>query len=170
MGSNFYVNADGSITNSEKKVIDNIDWIDYNQIEDKHTGGQKSAKKFFISPIGWPFAILFFPIARMVKGYWPYLGIKAIENTTDTVQIYCNKKGKLGLYANKRRLTKAIFDSVQPLPTPDYPVFILEHKNRYSLYNYTQKKMLFKNSNSITYIGTNMVEVYSRYSIIGMNV
>lgn len=170
MGSNFYVNADGSITNNETKVIDNIEWIDYKQVEDKHTSKQKLAKKFFISPIGWPFAIIFFPIARWIKGFWPYLGIKAIENTSDMVQIYCNKKGKLGLYANKRRLTKAIFESVQLLPSPDYPVFILKGENGYCLYNYIQKKMLFKNSYSITYIGNNMIEVYNRYSFIGMKV
>lgn len=176
MGDRFYVNTDGSITqNVDKKVVANIDWVDYKQIKSKHTSKQKFAKVFFILPIGWPFAFLSFIIARLIKGYWPFLGIKAIENTSETVKIYCSKKGKLGLYANKRRITRAKYESIQRLPPSDYPTFILEHNYRYCLYNHIQKKKLFKNSINISYVGNNIVEVSNtkgktRYSIIGMKV
>ena len=175
MGESFYINKDGSVThNSDRKTVNNIDWLDYKQEKSKYSAAQIGFIVLCIFPIyGQLIYLLTSFVVRMICGYWPFIGIRAIEQIDEPIRVYCNKHGKLGLYAKKYRITSARFDSVQQLPTIDYPAFILGYENRFCLYNYTQGKIRFKNSEKITYLGDNTVLIKqngkeSKYSLIGM--
>lgn len=173
MGNPYFINKDGSVTHSTIKTINNIAWIDYAQYKE-HSALQSLISVIFIVPVfGWALWLVSGSIMRIANGYWPFIGILAIEDTKNNIKIYCNKKGKLGLYTKKHRITSARFDSIQSLPTEDYPVFVLGLNGRYCIYNYTQGKFLFKGSQKITYLGDNTVLVEqkgksSKYSLIGM--
>lgn len=173
-----FVNKDGSISKTPvTKTINNIEWLDYRQYRDKISLWQVVFHIVCLFPIfGWGLAIVSWCTVRFTCGYWPFFGIRAIEQTNEPIKIYCDKKGKLGLYANKRRVTSAKYISVQQLPTNDYPTFVLESKDKfstYSLYNHIQGKILFKNSELISYLGNNNVLVRkggvdNKFSLIGM--
>ena len=95
------------------------------------------------------------------------------RNTNNPFKIYCNTKGKLGLYTQKKRITPARFRSIQQLLSSDYPVFVVEREGKYCLYNYVRKKYLFKGAESITLGADNTIYVErkgkkARYSPIGM--
>lgn len=174
MGNPFYINNDGSVTQSSKRYINNIEWLDYKQYKGKWSTGQVIACIICLFPIyGWLLGLLSACGIRIACGYWPFLGIQAIENTTSPIKIFCDKKGHLGLYAKKRRITSAKYVSVQQLPTVDYPAFVLEYNGKYCLYNFIQGKILFQDSDKITYLGDNTVHVeklgkIAMYSLIGM--
>lgn len=174
MGNPFYINNDGSVTQSAKRYINNIEWLDYRKYKGKVSAIQIIAHIICLFPIfGWGLGVLSWCGIRIVRGYWPFFGIQAIENTNSPIKIFCDKKGRLGLYSKKHRITSAKYVSVQLLPTVDYPAFVLEYEGKYCLYNYTQGKILFKDSDSITYIGDNTVQVTregksAKYSLIGM--
>ena len=174
MGERIIVNSDGSLSQSEKKTISNLNWLDYKQFKGKWSVLQIIWIILLCIPIfGWGVAILFFVVSRIVIGYWPFFGIRAIENTNNPFKVYCNKKGKLGLYTKKRRITPARFRSIQQLSSSDYPVFVVEREGKYCLYNYVRKKYLFKNAESITLGEDNTIYVErkgkkARYSPIGM--
>lgn len=175
MGDTFLINNDGSVSRSSlAKVINNIQWLDYKQEKSKYSAVQIAFIVLCIFPIyGQIIYILTSIVVRITFGYWPFFGIRAIEQVNEPIRVYCNKYGKLGLYAKKHRITSARFDSVQQLPTTDYPAFILGYKNQYCLYNYTQGKILFRNSEKITYLGDNTVLIKQngkelKYSLIGM--
>lgn len=175
MGNAFLINKDGSVSHCPLiKVINNIEWLDYKQEKGKYSAAQIVFIVLCIFPIyGQLIYILTSFVVRMICGYWPFIGIRAIEQIDEPIRVYCNKHGKLGLYSKKHRITSARFDSVQQLPTIDYPAFILGYENRFCLYNYTQSKILFKNSEKITYLGDNTVLIKqngkeSKYSLIGM--
>ena len=174
MGEKIIVNSDGSLSQSEKKTISNLNWLDYKQFKGKWSVLQIIWIILLCIPIfGWGVAILFFVVSRIVIGYWPFFGIRAIENTNNPFKVYCNKKGKLGLYTKKRRITPARFRSIQQLSSSDYPVFVVEREGKYCLYNYVRKKYLFKNAESITLGEDYTIYVErkgkkARYSPIGM--
>jgi len=174
MGSPFYINHDGSVTQSSRKAINNIDWLDYKQYKGKISALQIIAHIICLFPFfGWGLAVISWCSIRIARGYWPFFGIRAIENTNEPIKVYCNDKGLLGLYAKKHRITSAKYVSVQSLPTVEYPTYILESNGKYCLYNYTQGKILFKDSDKITYLGDNTVLVEQKgksdkYSLIGM--
>ena len=127
MGEKIIINSDGSVSQSVKKTIGNIDWIDIKQFQGRWSVLQIILIILLMIPLfGWGIAIIFFPISKIIKGYWPFFGIQAIENTINPFKIYCNKKGELGLYYKKRRITPARFHSIQQLLSNDYPVFIVE--------------------------------------------
>lgn len=175
MGAAFLINKDGSVSHYPTiKVINNIEWLDYKQEKGKYTVTQIAFLILCIFPIyGQLIYLLTSLLFRMICGFWPFFGIRAIEQTDEPIRVYCNKLGKLGLYAKKRRVTPARFDSVQQLPTIDYPAFILGREDGFCLYNYVQGKILFSNSEKITYLGDNTVLIRqngkeSKYSLIGM--
>lgn len=174
MGNPYFINKDGSVTQSKVKTINNIAWIDYAKYKGKYSALQILISVIFIVPVyGWALWLVSGSIMRIANGYWPFIGIQAIEDTENSIKIYCNKKGKLGLYTKKHRITSAKFDSIQCLPTEDYPAFVLGLNGQYCVYNYTQGKYLFKKSNKITYLGDNTVLVEqkgksAKYSLIGM--
>lgn len=174
MGESIIVNSDGFLSRSEKKTINNIDWIDFKQFKGKWSVPQIIWIILLCVPVyGWGVAVLFFVICRIVKGFWPFYGIRAIENTDNPFKIYCNKKGKLGLYTKKHRITPARFCSIQQLLSNEYPVFIVERKNKCCLYNYVQNKYLFKDAEKITLGSDNIIYVErkgkrARYSPVGM--
>ena len=151
MGESIIVNSDGSLSQSKRKTIGNTDWIDIKQFKGRWSVLQIIWVILLCIPIyGWVVGILFFLIFRIIKGFWPYFGICAIENTSNHFKIYCNKKGDLGLYTKRHRITPAKFRSIQQLSSNDYPVFVVEREGKYCLYNYVRKKYLFKNAESIT--------------------
>lgn len=167
MGERIIVNSDGSLSQSEKKTISNLDWLDFKQFKGKWSAPQIIWIILLCIPIfGWGVAILFFVVSRIVIGYWPFFGIRAIENTSNPFKVYCNKKGKLGLYTNKRRITPPRFRSVQQLSSSDYPVFVVEREGKYCLYNYVRKKYLFKGADNTIYVERKGKK--ARYSPIGM--
>lgn len=174
MGNPYFINNDGSVTQSTVKTINNIAWIDYAQYKGKVSAIQVILHILFLFPIfGWGAWVISWCGVRISRGYWPFFGIRAIENTDDSIKIYCNKEGKLGLYTKKHRITSAKFDSIQSLPTEDYPAFVVWLNNQCCIYNYTQGQYLFKGSQKITYLGDNTVLVEqkgksSKYSLIGM--
>lgn len=174
MGERIIVNSDGSFSQLEKKTIGNIDWLDFKQYKGKWSPLQIIWIILLCIPVfGWCVAILFFIVSRIVLGYWPFFGIRAIENTNNLFKIYCNKKGKLGLYAPKRRITPPRFRSIQQISYNDYPVFIMESNGKYCLYNVVQKKYLFKGSEKITLGNDTTIYVEkkgnkARYSPIGI--
>lgn len=174
MGAPFYINQDGSVTQTVVKTINNITWIDHAQYKGKVSVLQILILVAFLFPaFGWGAFVLSWCTTRIVRGYWPFFGIRAIENTGNPIKVFCNKDGKLGLYTKKHRITPARFDSVQRLPIDNYPVFILGKDGSYCIYNYTQGKFFFKDSQKITYLGNNVVSVEtkdktSKYSVIGM--
>lgn len=176
MGESFVVNRDGSVTNSVCRNINSIDWIDFKQLKGRYSWVEILTMVICVVPVyGWGLFILSSLIGRLVNGYWPYFGIQAIENTDSPIKIYCDKNGRLGLYTKWYRITAPKYSSVQQLPTPEYPAFILEKEGKFYLYNYTQRKIRFKNSDSITYLGDNTVLVQQngklqKYSIIGMRI
>lgn len=160
MGSPFIVNRDGSVSQSQVKTIKNISWIDHAQFKGKYSLIQALVILLFCIPFyGWGVYLIAGIASSITNGFWPFFGITAIENTTDDIKIYCNKQGKLGLYANAARLTGAHYDSIQSLPTLDYPTFIMESAGKFAVFNYTQRKLLFKDSDKITYVGNNIVIV-----------
>ena len=160
MGSPFIVNRDGSVSQPQVKTIKNISWIDHAQFKGEVSALQIILHIVFLFPfIGWGVWLLSWCVVRISRGYWPFFGIRAIEGTDNPIKIYCNKKGKLGLYTKKHRITSAIFDSIQCLPTEDYLAFVLGLDDQYCVYNYTQGKYLSKKSNKITYLGDNTVLV-----------
>lgn len=174
MGESMILNSDGSLSLSNKKTVGNIDWIDIKQFKGRWSTHQILWIILICIPIfGWGVGLLFFLLFRIFKGFWPFWGICAIENTSNPFKIYCNKGGKLGLYTKKHRITPAKFHSIQQLSSSDYPVFIMERKGKYCLYNYVRKKYLFKNSENISLGGDNTIYVESKgkrakYSPIGM--
>lgn len=174
MGAPFYINQDGSVTQTAVKTINNITWIDHAQYKGKVSILQILIHVAFLFPaFGWGAFLLSWCSIRIARGYWPFFGIRAIEDTNNPIKVYCNKEGKLGLYCKKHRITSAIYDSVQCLPTENYPVFVLGKDGSYCLYNYTQSKFFFKDSQKISYLGNNVVSVetkdnISKYSVIGM--
>lgn len=174
MGESIIVNSDGSLSQSKRKTIGNIDWIDIKQFKGRWSVLQIIWIILLCIPIyGWVVGILFFLVFRIIKGFWPYFGICAIENTSNPFKIYCNKKGDLGLYTKKRRITPAKFRSIQQLSSNDYPIFIMERKDKCCLYNYIKNKFLFKDSESISLGSDNTIYVESKgkkakYSPIGM--
>ena len=174
MGESIIVNSDGSLSQSKRKTIGNTDWIDIKQFKGRWSVLQITWVILLCIPIyGWVVGILFFLIFRIIKGFWPYFGICAIENTSNHFKIYCNKKGDLGLYTKRHRITPAKFRSIQQLSSNDYPVFIMERKGKYCLYNYIRNKYLFRNVDSISLASDNTIYVENkgkrvRYSPIGM--
>lgn len=178
MRNSFYINKDGSITHkSLKKTVTNIDWIDVNQTK----GRNYSVREIFgiiflLIPIyGWLIwlsLVVGNKVAFGVWSPWPMQSMAAIQNTPDSIKIYCAKNGKLGLY-EKTRLTPSIFDSIEQLPTTDYSAYVLEYNGRHCLYNRVQRKVMFNKSSAITYIGDNTALVKkdgkeTKYSLIGM--
>lgn len=145
MGNPFYINNDGAVTQSSKRFINNIEWLDYKQYKGKWSTSQVIACIICLFPIyGWVIGLLSSCGIRIACGYWPFLGIQAIENTdSPPIKIYCDKNGRLGLYTKWYRLTAPRYSSVQQLPTPDYPAFVLEKDEKFCLYNYIQGKILF---------------------------
>lgn len=175
MGNAYFINQDGSISkNLEKRLVNNINWIDHSRFKGKHSFWQIGAVVLCLFPVwGWGVGILSCIGIRIICGFWPFIGIRAIENSDNEIRVYCNKKGLLGLYSKKHRLTAALYTSVQYVAAEDYPSFILEKNQKYCLYNYTQGKILFKDSDAISYIGDNNVMVTrngktSKFSLIGM--
>lgn len=174
MGELYTINGDGSITRSNKKTLNNIKWIDYKQYKGKWSLAQIIFCVLCLFPVyGWMIGLLTFLSVKLSKGFWPIFGIRAIEDTKDPTKIYCDKKGLLGLYSQKHRITSAKYVSIQQLPTHDYPAFICESDGLFCLYNFTQNKFLFKYSERITYLGDNTVIIENKnkkekYSIIGM--
>lgn len=173
MGKPFYINDDGSATQSSKRYINNIEWLDYKQYKGKRSAIQVIACVICLFPIyGWGVGLLSCCGIRIARGYWPFFGIQAIENTNSRIKVFCDKKG-LGLYAKKRRTTSAKYVSVQQLPTVDYPAFVLEYNGKYCPYNFIQGKTLFHDLDKITYLGDNTVHVekmgkVAKHSLIGM--
>ncbi len=173
MGS-YHINNDGSVSQSVEKTINNIVWIDHAQYKGKMSILQILIHILFLFPFfGWLLFVLSWCCIRFIRGYWPFFGIQAIEDTDNQVKIYCDKKGKLGLYAKKHRITSAKYDTIQYLPTNGYPAFIMGMDGIFCVYNYTQRKILFKDSTKITYLGDNAVLVNRKgktvkYSLIGM--
>lgn len=99
MGS-YHINNDGSVSQSVDKTINNIVWIDYAQYKGKISIIQILTHILFLFPIyGWLLFVLSWCCIRFIRGYWPFFGIQAIEDTDNPIKIYCNKDGKLGLYA-----------------------------------------------------------------------
>lgn len=176
MGSPFYINHDGSVTQSSRKAINNIDWLDYKQYKGKFSFLQIIFLIVCVFPVyGWIIGLISWSVIRKVRGYWPFIGIRAIENSNEPIKVYCNDKGLLGLYTKKQRITSAKYISIQSLPTVEYPTYILESNGKYCLYNYTQGKILFKDSDKITFLGDNIVLIKkdgkeSKYSVIGMRI
>lgn len=174
MGSPFIVNRDGSVSQPQVKTIKNISWIDHAQFKGKYPLLQILGMLLFCVPVyGWALYLIFGFLSMIEYGFWPFFGITAIEDTPDDIKIYCNKHGKLGLYAKASRITGPHYDSIQSLPTPDYPSFIMERTGKFAVFNYTQRKLLFKDSDKITYVGDNTVVVEkngksTKYSLIGM--
>lgn len=174
MGEKFYINRDGSVTHTMVKTINNIEWVDFAQYKGKYSAWQIILHLLFLFPIfGWGAWVITWCGVRLLRGYWPFFGIRAIESTDNPIKVYCDKKGKLGLYANKHRITSSIYNSVKLLPTIDYPAFIMESNGKFSIYNYTQRKLLFKDSDNIKYLGDNTVLIQKgdkqeKYSLIGM--
>lgn len=174
MGELYSINEDGSITRSNRKTLDSIKWLDYKQYKGKWSFIQLFFFILCLFPIyGWAVGLLIFLGIKLFKGYWPFVGIRAIEDTNNPIKIYCDKKGLLGLYSQKHRITSAKYVSIQQLPTHDYPAFICESEGLFSLYNYTQNKFLFKDSEGIRYLGGNAVLIErknkkEKYSVIGM--
>ena len=174
MGERIIVNSDGTFSQSEKKTIGTIDWLDFKQFKGRWSAIQIIWIILLCIPVfGWGVAILFFVVSRIALGYWPYFGIRAIENTNNPFKVYCNKNGKLVLYTYNHRITPPRFRSVQQISSSDYPVFIMERKGKYCLYNFVRKKYLFKDTGSITLGADNTIYVEkkgnkARYSPIGM--
>lgn len=174
MGEAFVINRDGSVTQSTIKTINSVEWIDFKDFKGKHSFWQYFYCVLCLFPmIGWGLGILTYLGVKIGKGYWPFFGIRAIENTSNPIKVYCDKKGNLGLYTKKHRITNAKYGSIQVVPSPNYPTFILEQNRKFCLYNFTQGKILFPNSERITYLGDNAVIVVkggksSKYSLIGM--
>lgn len=174
MGEQFIINGDGSITRYNRKTLNNIKWIDYKQYKGKWSAWQVIFCILCFAPVyGQILGILVFVCIRIFKGYWPIFGIRAIEDTNNQIKIYCNKNGMLGLYTNKHRITPAKYISIQQLPTNGYPTFICENDGRFCLYNFIQNKILFNDSERITYLGDNAVLIENenkkeKYSVIGI--
>lgn len=173
MGS-YHINNDGSVSQSVEKNINNIVWIDYVQYKGKMSILQILIHILFLFPFfGWLLFVLSWCCIRFIRGYWPFFGIQAIEDTNNPIKIYCNKDGKLGLYAKKHRITSAKFDTIQDIPTNGYPAFIMGSNGQFCIYNCIQGKFLFKGSTKITYLGDKAVLVNLngktvKYSLIGM--
>ena len=107
------------------------------------------------------------------KTSFPLKSIFTKPTTNNPIKIYCNKDGKLGLYAKKHRITSAKFDTIQDIPTNGYPAFIMGSNGQFCIYNCIQGKFLFKGSTKITYLGDKAVLVNRngktvKYSLIGM--
>lgn len=102
MGDCIIVNSDGSLSQSKKKTIDNIDWSDNKQFKGRLSVLQIIWVILLCIPIySWGVGILFFLIFRSIKSFWPFFCICVIDNTSNLFNIYCNKKGELGLYTKK---------------------------------------------------------------------
>lgn len=174
MGEQFTINGDGSITRSNRKTLNNIKWIDYKQYKGKWSPFQIIFCILCLFPVyGWMIGLLTFIVVKLSKGFWPIFGIRAIEDTKEPIKIYCDKKGLLGLYSKKRRITSARYVAIQQLPLDNYPAFICENDGRFCLYNFIQNKILFNDSERITYLGDNAVLIENenkkeKYSVIGM--
>lgn len=174
MGEQFTINGDGSITRYNRKTLNNIKWLDYKLYKNKWSAWQVIFCILCFAPVyGQILGILVSVCIRIFKGYWPIFGIRAIEDTKDPIKIYCDKKGLLGLYSKKCRITSARYVTIQQLPLHNYPVFICESDGRFCLYNFIQNKFLFNNSERITYLGDNTVLIENKnkkekYSVIGM--
>lgn len=174
MGEQFTINGDGTIARSVKKTINNVKWLDYKQYGNKWSWGQIIFCVLCLLPIyGWVIGLITVAGIRLIKGFWPILGIIAIEDSDDPIKVYCNADGLLGLYSDKQRITAAKFDSIQQLPTNIYPTFVCEKDGVCCLYNYTRGKFLFEGSERITYVGDEVVLIerqnkVDKYSIIGM--
>lgn len=178
MGSLYFINKDGSVTqNPSKLTVNNIKWVDYKQKYGKSLGkNDKAYMILFLIPV---YGQLFFVLTAFItylywkRWFWPIQSIYAVQDTFDRMKIYCSKNGKLGVFSEGKRLVPAIFDSVERLPVSDYPCYILSYQGECCLYNDAQKKILFRNSDRIKFIGDNTVLVTkngheSKYSLIGM--
>lgn len=169
---NYNVNEDGSVTKVSINKLSDIEWIDYNKVEKGSLGYVRMLLFFvyYVNPIFWPATLIY----RLRWGSWILFEPLALENTNDKIRVFCNRKGKLGLYhINRGVILQAIFDSIEKLPTFDYPSFILKKKGKFCVLNYTRKKIIFKVSDKITYLGNNTVIIEkngksTKYSLIGM--
>lgn len=177
MGDSFYINKDGTVTpKNSKKTVRDIEWIDFKRINRcNYSVVEIFCILIYMIPVyGW-LALLIDIVANKIylgEWVWPFQPIVAIQDTSDSVKIYCTKNGKLGLYS-KKRLTPAIFDSIEQLPTADYPAYILGYDDKFCLYNHVQRKVMFKKSTDIIYIGNHVILVKkddkgTKYSLIGM--
>ena len=73
MGEKIIINSDGSVSQSVKKTIGNIDWIDIKQFQGRWSVLQIILIILLMIPLfGWGIAIIFFPISKIIKGYWPF--------------------------------------------------------------------------------------------------
>lgn len=176
MGEPFYINSDGSVTqHSSKKTVNDIDWLDFSQINGKSfTNNDIFGGIICAIPLyGWLIALICILVLKFQFGtwYWPFCSIQAIEDNDDEVKIYCNKKGALGLISKNRRLTPALFSSIEKLPIEKHPVYILELNKKLYVYNHINKRIILNGLDSIIYDGnTSMTYVKDgkkiRYSLI----
>lgn len=176
MGESFYINKDGSVThNSCRRTVDNIDWIDFSQINGKSlTNIDIIAGIICAIPLyGWLIALSVLIWIKFEFGvwYWPFCSIQAIEDNNEEVRIYCNKRGTLGLMSKSKRLTPAVFTSIEKSPVGKYPIYILDVNNKLYLYNHIKKRITLRGVDSIVFDSNTSVTYVKdgkriRYSLI----